>query len=85
MILQSLVDYYEILAKEKKIPRPGYCRAKVSYALNLSESGKLVGIIPLMQQVTRGKKTVEVPQSFEVPQQVRIQFSVRKFGLYAWH
>lgn len=71
MILQSLLNYYEILAAADRISKPGYCMASVSYALNLSESGELVGIIPLKIQVQRSKKTVEVPQSMEVPEQIK--------------
>ncbi len=69
MILQALVDYYELLAKANKISKPGYCIANVSYALNLSKSGELVGMMPLKLQVERGKKQVEVPQKMEVPEQ----------------
>ena len=69
MILQSLVDYYEILAAVGEISKPGYCIAKVSYALNLSTEGELLGVIPLKLQALRGKKTVELPQSLEVPEQ----------------
>ena len=71
MILQALVDYYEILAKASKISKPGYCIANVSYAINLSKNGELVGIIPLKLQVERGKKQVEVPQQMEVPEQIK--------------
>lgn len=71
MILQSLVDYYEILAQAGEISRPGYCRANISFALNLSPQGKLLNVIPLKQPAQRGKKTVEVPQKLEVPEQVK--------------
>lgn len=69
MILGSLVDYYEILAAEGAISKPGYCIANVSYALNLSENGKLIGVVPLKITIARGKKTLEVPQQMEVPEQ----------------
>lgn len=71
MILQSLVRYYDLLAndEESNIPKLGYCKANVSYAVNLSPDGKLLNIIPLKIGVKRGKKIVEVPQSMEVPEQ----------------
>lgn len=69
MILQALVDYYELLAKANKISKPGYCIANVSYAIDLSKSGELVGVMPLKLQVERGKKQVEVPRKMEVPEQ----------------
>lgn len=71
MILQSLVKYYEILANDENsnIPKLGYCKANVSYAVNLSLDGELLNIIPLKIGVQRGKRIVEVPQSMEVPEQ----------------
>lgn len=69
MILQSLVDYYEILADKGEISKPGYCMANISYDLKLSSDGTLLGVIPLKIQVQRGKKTMEVPQSMQVPEQ----------------
>lgn len=73
MILQSLVKYYEILSndEENNIPRLNYSKANVSYAINLSPEGKLLNIIPMKIAVQRGKKTKEVPQSMEVPEQVK--------------
>ncbi|NLN82050.1 MAG: type I-C CRISPR-associated protein Cas8c/Csd1 [Clostridiales bacterium] len=75
MILGSLVKYYEILSNSEagaeKIARLGYCRANVSYALRLSKEGELLGLIPLKEQEQRGKKTVEVPKSMIVPEQVK--------------
>lgn len=69
MILQSLVNYYEILANEEDsdISKLGYCRAKISYAANLSPDGELLNIIPLKIESRRGKKIVEIPQNMEVP------------------
>ena len=36
MILQALAKHYENLAEQGKVSRPGWCHAKVSYAVNLS-------------------------------------------------
>lgn len=36
MILQSLVKLYETLADQGKVSRPGWCNAKVSYAVVLT-------------------------------------------------
>ncbi len=70
MILQSLVRHYETLAADGKITVPGWSMAKVSYALELSRTGDLIGVIPLKQEELRGKKTVTVPRLIPVPQQV---------------
>lgn len=68
MILQSLVAYYEALERQGKITSPGWSRAKVSYALELSEEGGLKRVIPLKVQEQSGKKTVQLPASMVVPQ-----------------
>lgn len=72
MILQSLVEYYEILRQKDKdgtVPQPGYSPAKVSYALELSPEGELLGVLSLRVKQQRGKKEVEVPQVLLVPEQ----------------
>ena len=70
MILQALVEYYEKLAVQGKVSRLGWCHAKVSYALNLSENGEVLGITSRKIEEQRGKKTVWVPASLAVPEMV---------------
>lgn len=70
MILQSLVEYYEALERRGEITSPGWCNAKVSFALELSRDGELKRVIPLKREVARGKKTVMEPQLMKVPQMV---------------
>lgn len=69
MILQSLVKYYEILAEDESsdIPRLGYSKTGVSYALNISMGGELLGVIPLKVPGENGKKLVS--QRMIVPEQ----------------
>ena len=67
MILQALAKYYEVLAKEGKASKPGWCKEKVSYAINLSKEGEVLGILSLKTDVERGKKTVWVPVLRTVP------------------
>ncbi len=64
MILQALAQYYEDLAKQGKIARPGWARTKISYALCINESGELEQVIPLLE-ATEGKKPQ--PQQFDLP------------------
>ena len=73
MILQSLYNYYTILCADPDvdIAEPGYSKAPVSHALNLSSDGKLIDIIPLFNLVQQGKKSVERPRRMNVPQQVK--------------
>ena len=70
MILQALAKYYEVLAKEGKASKPGWCKEKVSYAINLSKEGEVLGILSLKTDVERGKKTVWVPVLRTVPERV---------------
>ena len=35
MILQALVKHYETLAEQGKVSRQAWCRAKVTYALDI--------------------------------------------------
>lgn len=70
MTIQALVRYYEILLKQNKTVAQGWCRAKVAFALELSEDGSLRGVIPLKQSAERGKKTVWLPMNMTVPQMV---------------
>lgn len=70
MILQSLVQYYEALEKRGVLTRPGWCHARVSFALELSLEGQLKRVIPLKIEKVRGKKTVMEPQLLKVPEMV---------------
>lgn len=70
MILQSLVQYYETLEQKGEITRPGWCKARVSFALEISGEGELLGVIPLKIEKERGKKTVLEPQVMKVPEMV---------------
>ena len=70
MILQALVQHYERLAEEEKVDREGWCKAKVSYGINLSPEGEIRGIITLKQEEERGKKKVWIPKQIKVPEMV---------------
>ena len=70
MILQALTRYYEVLLKEGKTVPEGWCRAKVAYALNLSEEGMIKNVISLKVEQTMGKKQVWLPVVRTVPQMV---------------
>lgn len=74
MILQSLLQFYENLlhqnTNEKKVPEPGWCLAGISYMIELREDGTIKQIIPLKQQVERGKKKIWISQMICVPEMV---------------
>ncbi|MCB0196824.1 MAG: type I-C CRISPR-associated protein Cas8c/Csd1 [Anaerolineae bacterium] len=73
MILQALNRYYDILLEDDdtKIAPFGYSAVGISFALDLSPDGELLNVLPLFEQVQRGKKMVEVPRSMIVPAQVK--------------
>ncbi len=68
MILEALYRHYGDLQREGKVSGPGWMPAKVSGALRLDDKGNLVGYIPLMKEVPRGKKTISVPSEMNVPE-----------------
>lgn len=45
-MLEALVKHYESLAAEGKVPRPGWCLTKISYALRLDLDGNVVQLCP---------------------------------------
>ena len=67
MILQSLVQHYEALLRLGKVTSPGWCKAKVSFALELGRDGVLKRVVPLKQEVPYGKKMIWAPQELIVP------------------
>ena len=69
MILQALVDYYEALASQGKIARPGWAKSKVSWALEIDENGQLVDVFPLRHPSGDGKKLL--PREMELPAPVK--------------
>ena len=71
MILQALTSYYEDLLARGEIAAPGWSPAKISFALCLDENGAVTQVIPTMQEVTAGKKTVQRPQEMVLPAAVK--------------
>ena len=68
MILQALTKLYEDLAQQGKIAKPGWSKAKISYALCINEEGELEQIIPLIDD-DKGKKSQ--PRQFDLPAPVK--------------
>lgn len=67
MILQALASYYDVLAQQGKVGRPGWGTAKVIGALCLDEQGNLIDILSLKTANAKGKETATVKK---VPEQV---------------
>ncbi len=67
MILQALTRYYEDLLRRGEIAAPGWGPAKISFTLCLDKDGQVTQVIPTMEEVAMGKKTVLRPQEKELP------------------
>ena len=76
MILQALTRYYEDLLSRGEITAPGWAPAKISFALCLNENGELTQIVPTMDEVSKGKKTVFQPQLITLPAAVKRTVSI---------
>jgi len=79
MIINALYDYYQCLIAEPDsgISMPGYSKARISFALNLSEDGELLDVIDL--RVEKGKKLV--PREMDVPEQAKRSSGISPYFL----
>lgn len=61
MILQALTSLYEALAPKGEVPKEGWSREKISFALGIDENGDLLRITPLFKpgDMPKGKKKEE--------------------------
>ena len=72
MILQALTAYYEAMLKKGIVAPPGWDKTfKVSFWLELNDSGELIDVIDQRHDEPRGKKTVLVPLPMSVPAHVK--------------
>ena len=70
MILQALTEYYERLAEQGIVSKPGWSTTKVSDAIVLDFDGQIIGVLPLKEVIIRGTKKMEVSRDCKVPQMV---------------
>ncbi|NLX90935.1 MAG: type I-C CRISPR-associated protein Cas8c/Csd1 [Firmicutes bacterium] len=75
MIIKALCEHYQRLLDDEHsgISRPGYSKARVSFAAELSPTGELVNIIDLREQ--KGNKLVS--RDLIVPEQVKRSSGVK--------
>ncbi len=71
MILQALTQYYEDLLTIGKIASPGWAPVKISYALCLNSDGQVLDVVPTLEQLEVGKKTIAQPQVKTLPAPVK--------------
>ncbi len=69
MILQALTDYYEVLAEQDRISKPGWGLSKVSFGLEVDDNGEVIALHSLKTEQKVGKKTEMRPRIMEVPVQ----------------
>ncbi len=69
MILQALTEYYETLAAQGRISRPGWSKVKVSWGLEIGVNGGLLDVLPLRSPSADGKKML--PREIELPAPVK--------------
>ena len=69
MILQALTDYYELLAGQGRIARPGWAGVKISWALEIDDNGNMIDVLPLRHLSEDGKKLL--PRVMELPAPVK--------------
>lgn len=83
MILQALSRYYDILKEDEDIEVSpyGYSIVEVSFSLEISLSGDVIGLVPLYDLVPSGKKMIERPQRMIVPEQFKHTNKVSAFFL----
>ena len=67
MILNSLVNHYEMLHKSGKAPDFGWAGVDVNLGVLLDEAGQVLNLIPLVTTVQMGKKQVERSYTLTVP------------------
>lgn len=71
MILQALYQHYETMLQQGAISAPGWNRDfKVSFLLEVDDSGALIDVIDNRELQPRGKKQVLLPQAMCVPAHV---------------
>ena len=68
MILQALTAYYEEMLHKGKISAPGWDETfRVSFQLEIDDTGALVDVIDCREPATSGKKQVLLPCQMRVP------------------
>ena len=72
MILQSLAAYYEAMLAQGKISAPGWDDTfKVSFLLEIDDSGALIDVIDNRELTAAGKKQLLLPRAMQVPARVK--------------
>lgn len=71
MILKTLIEYYEILKDQGIVAESGWVETKISYALQISLEGELVGCRELTKTIQMGSDQQQVPIKMVMPAPVK--------------
>lgn len=80
MVLQSLVNLYEVLADKDKVDKQGWAKSKASYGLVIDENGVLTNVISLKTTDKSGKK--EIASQISLPMPVKKSANIAANYLY---
>lgn len=80
MVLQSLVNLYEVLADKDKVDKQGWAKSKASYGLVIDENGVLTNVISLKTTDKSGKK--EIASQISLPMPVKRAVNISANFLY---
>lgn len=80
MVLQSLVNLYEVLAAKDKVDKLGWAKSKASYGLIIDENGVLTNVISLKTTDKSGKK--EIASQISLPMPVKKSANIAANFLY---
>lgn len=69
MIIKALSDYHDILVRDGKVMREGWCHAKVAFAVCLDRQGNITGIRSLRSVPEGQKSQKERDRVVSVPEQ----------------
>ena len=80
MVLQSLVNLYDVLAAKDKVDKLGWAKSKASYGLVIDENGVLTNVISLKTTDKSGKK--EIASQISLPMPVKKSANIAANFLY---
>lgn len=79
MILQALIRYYEILLNDddSDVAPEGYTKMGVSFVLDISRTGKVLGVVPLYTTKQAKNESIQIAKPMIVPRYVEPTSNVK--------
>ncbi len=82
MILNALVDYYETLTSEGKLPKYGWGKKGISYVIDINDDGNITQITSIKTLSDDSKSAKYVPQAIALPAEVKRTSGVKSNFLW---